>query len=451
VGLRADWMLDWATLSSKSNYRYSSDRSSADLDAVDIPLLHCATFPAITRSFSQEFQAVSNNTGPLEWVAGLYYIHEEARHRFTTYGLAIDAAFGVPSGPRVGEMDGGVEFGSNAKVDIDSFAPYFQATYSFSPAWDLTLGARYTIEEKKLKYHQVFANGLGPDPLILVDEPERKVDFEEFTPKATVSFKPYDGLMFYATYSRGFKSGGFNSVAFAVADAVDPEKLNAYELGWKSETDRMRFNGAAFYYDYKDLTVQYVDPNTGGNVTENAANAEIYGFEADLTFAVTSRFELGAGVGYLHSKYEGYVGDRLVLAATLPACQTDPAACLGFVPVQTDFTGNSLTVAPEFSGYIRAQYDQPLGELGNLVFNVVANYTDEFYWDAANDVREPSKTLVSAAATWTSSDDRYELSVFGDNLLDKKYTIAKVMTSEGGFYSPALPRTWGVRASVYFR
>ncbi|MET0658867.1 MAG: TonB-dependent receptor [Steroidobacteraceae bacterium] len=451
TGLRADWTLDWVTLSSKSNYRYSSDKSGGDLDTVGIPLLNAATFPAVTRSFSQEFQAVSNASGPIEWIAGLYYIHEEARHKFGIFGAAMDATFGVPSGPRVGELDGGVVFGSDAKVETDSFAPYVQATYAFNPMWDLTLGARYTIEDKKLKYHEVFVTGVGPDPLILVDEPGRKVDFEEFTPKATVSFKPHDGLMFYGTYSRGFKSGGFNSVAFVVADAVQPEQLNAYELGWKSQTDRMRFNGAAFYYDYKDLTVQHVDPNSGANVTENAANAELYGLEADITFAASSQLEFGAGAGYLHSKYKGYVGDRLVLGATTPACQTNPAACVGFVPVQTDFSGNPLTVAPEFTGYVRAQYDQPLGDLGALALSAIVNYTDEFFWDAAGDVREPSKTLLSAAATWSSSDERYEVGVFGDNLLDEKYTTAKVLTAQGGFYSPALPRTWGLRAGVHFR
>jgi iron complex outermembrane receptor protein len=452
AALRADWDVGAVLLSSITGYRYAYDNQALDLDSVNLPYLNAVTNPEWTNAISEELQIISRDNGRFTWLGGLYYYHERSRQAFAVFGSSIDESFGVTPGPDVGEYGGGPGLQSNARLTVQSVAPYGQGTYAFSDQWGLTVGARWTDEKKTLTQHQVSVFGLGP-PLVTLSEDEREIKFSEFTPKATLSYKPTGDVLLYLGYAKGFKSGGFNTVEFSAADAVNPEKLNSYEAGWKTEMGRVRFNGAAFYYDYKDLQVQYVNPTTGASTTENASNATIYGLETDLTIAISSHLELGAGGGYLHSQYKDYVGPALVPAAGTPACASmGGAACLGYDTKTENFSGNELTNAPKYSGYLRAKYDQPLaGDYGTLSFNTLAGFSGRFYWDSANTVAEPSRTLLSAGISWSSQNDMYHLSATGDNLIGEKYRTSVTASTDGGFYTPGLPRTWFIRAGIKFK
>ncbi|MET0984393.1 MAG: TonB-dependent receptor, partial [Steroidobacteraceae bacterium] len=458
--LRIDLDVGGTTLSSISGYRWSKlEARGSDLDTVDLPFQH-DNYTEASNSYSQELQAVSDKTGPLTWIAGLYYFREGGDNTFNVFGQAIDASVGVPSGPNVGTLDGGAALNAKADVTTESFAPYLEGSYQLTDQLQLTLGGRYTWENKKLEENRVFLTGVVPGQQVPLFPPDgdRKLKFEKFSPKVSLNWKPISDVLLYVTYSRGFKSGGFNTPAFTpLVDSVEPETLDAYELGWKTEFGTVRFNGSVFYYDFKDLQIQRTDQTSGGTRVENAAAAKIYGIETDITWALTTAFELGVGGGLLQSEYKDYLGDAYVPAFSTQGCiaaggvGSGNPACLGYAVEARDFSGDTLAQAPEASAYVRAQYEIPLPDaMGVLHANALYSYTDRYFYNPEHSLAEPSKNLVSASVSWVSEGERFQLTAFGDNLLDEEYDILKVRQGTGGWHVPALPRTWGVKLAANF-
>lgn len=459
--LRADWRLPYFTLSSITGFRWNQFDGNADLDTVSIPFQHGQTSLERTEDFSQEAQIVSNNTGRYTYVGGLFYLHEHAHDIFRVFGTSIRGAFGLPTNvPNVGFYpDDPVSLGGDGIVDTDSVAPYGQASYTppiLSDKLTLTAGLRYTWERKELTQNDGFATGILPGGQVLTTYTQtgtKATDFDKWTPKVTLDYTPIDSTMVYFTFSQGFKSGGYNLPAFGKADSVKPETLTAYEVGWKTELlRRVRFNGAGFYYDYKDLVVQRTDQATGGTRVENAAGAEIYGMEGDLIVKATQRLELGGGAGWLHTKFKDYIGDAYVECVTNPTaggCGPGGQGPLGFGILKEDLSGNNLPNAPEFTGYLRAQYDQPLPEgYGHVVLNSLVNFTTKSYYNGENTVQESDRTLLSANITWLMKGDRYFISLLGDNLLSDRYNTMKTPQGTGGWHVPGSPMTWGIKVGA---
>lgn len=456
--LRADYTLPWFTVSSITGFRVNQFNGSADLDTVDIPFLHAQTSLERTIDTSEEIQVVSHDTGNWSYTAGVYYLHEQARDIFRVYGAAISGAVAPSnlSNPNLGyyPLDPVTQAGDGT-IKINSIAPYAQVSYTFLDRITLTGGLRYTYEEKELSSNKVFLTGLLPNgaDLVLYPEDHNRIHFDKVTPKVTLDYKPIDNLLVYVTYSEGFKSGGFNLPNFLPkVDTVEPETLTSYELGWKTEFfRRLRFNGAAFYYEYKDLVVQRTDQATGGTRAENAASAYIRGVEGDFSAQATERLQLGAGFGLLKANFGTYFGDAYVPAFQTPACTPEnPAGCLGFAVQQnTNFSGGKVPNAPEVTGYLRGQYDQPVASgYGHVLLSSLINYEGKTYYDSERRNPEFGRFLLSASATWYVQGDKYFLSFFGDNLLDKEYNTMKTPQGSGGWRVPAPPRTWGVKVGA---
>ena len=453
--LRLDWNVGPLILSSVSGYRGSDFYArGTDLDATNLPFQH-DNFRERSIAYSLELQATSNGSGPLKYIAGVYYYNELGTDAFEVFGLAVNGLFGVPPGANVGQRDSGPQLNGFTRTKIESIAPYAQASYDFSDRLQLLLGARYTSETKTLLDNTPFATGLGPSPVPLTAPlPRQRLHFEKFTPRVTLSYKPTTGVMLYGTYSIGFKSGGINNPNLGLADTVRPETLNAYELGWKTEFGRLRFNGAGFYYDFKDLQVQRVNPATGGLKVENAASAEIYGLETDVTWLVTQRLQIGAGAGWLHTKYKNYQGDAYVPCFSNPSaagCGAAGTGPLGYGTRSTNFAGARLPNAPRLTFNVNGQYDQPLpGNMGSLRLNALYNHASNIVYNPEASLRERARDLVSAGITWLPDGERFEVTLFGDNLLDRHYNALQVRQATGGWRVPAAPRTWGVRVGAKF-
>jgi iron complex outermembrane receptor protein len=447
AALRADYELEDVTLSSVTSFRSVKFSGLADLDSVDVPLLHARTVAEKTSDLSQEFQAVSSGEGPFKWLGGIFFLSEDTSDDFGIFGAGVgDNTF----------------IGGKGKVSIHSLAPYGQISYEFTPQWEATLGARYTAESKKLLYNKLYmagvsADGSGPDDnrTYYFTTPSETNSFQEFSPKAVLSYKPVAGVLVYGSVSRGFKSGGFNLPAPSsqTIDSVDPETLTAYEFGWKTQFDNLRFNGAAFYYDYKNLQVETTD-SSGGGITNvrNAASATIKGVEADVSYALFRGFEVGAGGGYLDAKFDQFEGDTYVPAYTTQACQDSPAACVGYSVVSGDLSGNTLPMAPKFTGYLRANYTLSLGQgYGSVSFNPVYSYSTSYNYTSDGSVKEKSKGLLNASLSWTSEQGHYDVTLFGSNLTDVKYYESRTrFPSMGGWQVPAPPLEYGVKLTHTF-
>jgi len=485
VAGRIDYDFGPATLSSITAYRFEREFGRSDLDGTSADLQPASGKPQ-TKQWTEEIQLASSVGGPLKYVIGGYYLHERSQYAFTVYGSGIAGGFG-PLFPQLTDP----VFMGFGQITAESYAPFAQVDYDFTDQLSLSVGARYTWETKKLIFNYgglgevdrdtgfpiegTFIRApFGPCTATVTtacEAPRDTAKVKKFTPKVTLSYRPIDDLMLYATFSRGFKSGGLNLPSFGAVDKVRPEVLDDYEVGFKYQRGNVRFNGAGFYYDYKDLQIQLTDQTTGGTRVKNAAGARIWGLEGDLTWLPTSAIELGVGGGYLNSKYKNFVGDAYlscadILSRPAPAPgATDPSS-IGFTQARAGCTaqgglglglvggqnlsGRKLVNAPEFSGYFRAAYTADLGGSGSLKFSTVMNYRTTAYFDPANLFEDKNRFTLSGRIQYTSADERRYVALWGENLTNVDYLSVKSPQSAGGWRVAAPPRQIYVTAGINF-
>jgi iron complex outermembrane receptor protein len=371
--------------------------------------------------FSQEIQLLGSSfEGRLDWIAGFYLLEEDGCH--------LDVAIIT-----------GITLYTDNCVDNTSKAVFGQATWHVTDRLSLTGGLRYTDEEKEFRpdSYVYFGSILAPPGLRLVPLTTAKLDSEEVTPYVNVSYQWSDDLMTYASYSEGFKAGGFTQrifPPFLEVPTFEPEFATVYEVGFKSTLfdRRARLNGAFFYTDYEDLQINVAAPtaNVGGLgavgvITRNAAEAEIYGGELELLVVPAEAWQITGGVGYLHASYE----------------KIDPAA----VAISKN---NKLVNAPRWSLNLGIEYTHSLGSHGVLIPRLFYSYTSTVYNNPENDplLTQDPVNLLDASLTWRDEADLWSLTLAGRNLADETYIVDGINDIGNGFIDAtfAMPRTWSL-------
>ena len=376
---------------------------------------------------SQEIQILSNNDSNLQWIVGAYYFSEESDLDL----ISEIPVFGFPAPFSQGFQT----------VESDSWAIFGQATWNISDRWSLTAGGRYSDDEKEV---------------LLVDSPDATINFiaaptpftqkdswTEFTPKATLKYN-IDDVMFYVTYARGYKSGGFNYPA-AGGQPLDPEILDMFELGMKGEffDNRLRLNLAAFYYDYADLQVTRAAAGVGATATtENAAEAEIYGFDMEFTWLATNELTITGGFNYLDSEYTDF-----------DAAAKSFAGGPFTTNVGIDASGESLLRAPDFSLFASMAYEFSWGD-ARMPLVVTYSHKDSYLFDFVIEpemapLRQDDYGLLTARLSYIL-DEHWEVSVWGNNLTDEDYFDDVVANASGLRASRGAPRTYGVEVRYNF-
>ncbi|MET0987216.1 MAG: TonB-dependent receptor [Steroidobacteraceae bacterium] len=392
------------------------DQDSTALRLIDAPIYYR------DRAFSQELQLLSKNNDRFQWIAGLYYTDLNIFYRLNLQGGALAAL-------------GGRRDVSNDQP-LNSYAGFAQATWSIGSAGHLTTGARYTRDERKLDGQTLTGTGA-----VIPSTAPGKTTQSEPTWRVAYDHRFSEQFMAYASYNRGFKSGLYNMVNLA-QPAVDPELVDAYEIGFKSDLlgGRLRLNGTAFYYDYQDLQVQVVQ--AGITVLQNAAEAESMGLELELQAAPTNNLTLFAGLAYLDTEYKSFPNAQIT---------TPPPPPLGGNIVTTgDVSGNDLVRAPNLSGSFAFDYRLPTS-VGEWALSGSYVHTGEFYWEPDNRREQSSVGLVNGEFGWSSTDERWHLYVFGRNLTDEEYSQFTSGGQLGDQAAPAAPRTYGIGIDVTFK
>jgi iron complex outermembrane receptor protein len=323
------------------------------------------------------------------------------------------------------------------KVNNSGYAAYTQGTIGLTDRLSLTLGARLTSEKKRVS-NQITAISpgfIGSNVRRAGEQDfafERSDRFKDISPMANLSFQATDDLMLYTTFARGFKSGGFNGRANAVAltNPVGDEKLTSYEVGFKSSwlDRRLQVNGAGYFSLYQDI--QLTIPSGGGGQAQilvlNAGEAEIKGGELEIRALPFASLELGASLGVVNSKYtefedpsDAFAEDRRVLAT------------------------------PNYTMNYSAAYTITMGGWGDLRLRTEWAHRGESGTDVVEtqELRKGKNGELAAQITWAMADGRTELMLFGANLLDREYIVNGVsLASSLGhayrFYNS--PRTYGV-------
>ena len=359
----------------------------------------------------------------MNWIAGIYYFAEDGDNE-NTLDFTIS------------------NFRSGGEFDNKSMAAFAQLTYDFTDQLHLTVGGRYTDESKKFhpdqviyqNYYAGISQVLPPGhPLAALDAPflqagtrilpdlEKELEINEFTPMVNLSYDFADNIMAYATYSEGFKSGGFTQRVFPpvippftappgtpdidLIPNYDPEFVDVYELGFKSTLldGRMRFNGAIFHTDYDDLQVQVFD--SVAPVTENIGSASIDGVELEMQTAPGDGWLVEASLSWLDAGYDE-IGTDLTLIGS----------------------DNEFERVPEWASSVGVSKEFMLNEMGSLVVRVDWSYRDDTYNDAYNTeiLKTDAYHLWDASVRWTNTQEDLSVILSGRNLGDEEFLVTGV-------------------------
>ncbi|NOX52075.1 MAG: TonB-dependent receptor [Gammaproteobacteria bacterium] len=407
-------------------------------------------------TFSQEFRWTSDLDGNFDYVVGLFYLVEDT-DRVEQFKITAAGTYGDPTSPfRVTDVGSqniiGNEY-AETNNETTSWAVYAHADWELSEQWNVSLGGRYTRDKKDYGATSVdcgndltgtaFENfvpcaGLGGSLSIISESFSITANDEwtDFSPKASIQFFANDDVMFFATISKGFKSGGFagsQGVETSASIPVDPQEATNFELGMKGTffDSRLRFNLTGFRTDYDDLQIVRFGPVAGSAfgtfVTANIGEAEMTGFEAEWEWWMTDNLSLSGYYAYLDTE----VND-LVLETTGG-------------PV--DASGSPLRQAPENSTNLVLAYELAT-QMGTFDFSVTYHNTDEQLMDYVFQATKIDRTeLFDANVTWRSSDEKWKLSLWGKNLKDDEYIAHAYVIGPGviGVWGP--PRTMGLTAT----
>jgi iron complex outermembrane receptor protein len=422
ISLKSEFDLGFATLTSYSMYREQATNQRADYDHSSIPIFDYSFFYK-QRSISQEFNLTSEDSGPFKWVVGAYYFNDNDRQ--TDFLIS----------------QGGAPFiqGYQTQQKTDAIALFADGTYQVGDSLFLTAGVRFNSEKRTAWYlTQSAAVGVPGS-----DRNEKR--FNSLTPRAVVRYEISPRTNVYASYTRGFKSGAFNPSGQNVTNPVDPETIDAFEIGFKTASPTLRLSASAFYYDYRDLQIASYEDST--SLLQNAANSKIYGADIDAVWSPVPNLQLKAAAAYTHATFSSFPD-----APRYVQC-LDPAACgpaFGiFVPTPDDSKDRTLPRAPRFTASLGVQYDVPLGE-SKLTLNADMYHTSRIWFDPVEQFGQKAYQLVNLRATYTLPGDKISFSAFGTNVFDKVYLnqVLPAAVSIGETYGE--PASYGVSASFKF-
>jgi iron complex outermembrane receptor protein len=443
---------DWLKFRSITAYRRDRSFTPIDFDAtaaVDVDV------PAIYRNhqFSQEFQLVADK-GPLQGVAGLYYLKANAFDVFDVRLYTTGAALKVP----------GLTAATRGNVDTKTWAAFTDLTYNFSPQWAVSLGARYTNDKRHATvFRETLFNGGSPElggsngfgvgvPLgaaAVTSNFEGSRTDKAFTPRASVNFKPNENNNIYLSYSRGFKGGGFDPRGQSTACiaptggacnaeqlfdfmSFDPEKVDSYEAGYKASlfNRRLQFALAVFQANYKDVQI----PGSFGavingvptfvGVTTNAAKARFRGVELETNVRIAQdmatagdRLSFAGTLGYLNAKYLNYTTIAFFDEIThLPLAK----------PITEDLAGSrKIQNTPKWTLSSSLDYATPAFG-GRLDVNTTVSYrsASQQFERAIPGLDQGGFALWDANLVWRSPGNRYEFGIHGKNLANKRYLVS---------------------------
>ncbi|HSC15977.1 MAG TPA: TonB-dependent receptor [Gammaproteobacteria bacterium] len=424
--LRFDARLGDLEFVSVTTYADSSFEQTFDVDASSVTLIDLeASEPSET--WTQDFQLLSPESARLPWLAGVHFYRQDASNLY----VFRDAVSAQPAFPVGTDVSNGVQH-----VLTEARALFAEVAYPFSERWRATLGGRWSREQKSAT--------LEPPPGAVTNVPTPYADartWDDFTPRLSVEYRADFGLA-YLSYSRGFKSGGYNYPA-SVNPVLNPETLDSYELGIKAKFvgDRLRLRSALFHYDFKDLQVSRGGPGAF-ITTENAASAAVRGVEADVDAVVTDRLSLAAGIALVDSEYTDYIAGVLV-PLTVPPYGSAP------LPGGLDVRGQSLLRSPDEAAYLGIKYELALARGGRLAVSGDYSYKGDYYFDFSpvaetEWLEQDAYDVLNARVAYSRADGGWEVGVWCTNLTDSSYYEDAVVQSASSRVSYADPRTYGI-------
>lgn len=374
-----------------------------------------------TKTFSQEVNFASAQDKPLSYVAGVYYFRNRARV------------------PTITQNGAPLFFSANG---VESIAGYIDGTYTFGKL-SLIAGLRYTYEDRTGQ------SGFGSTAATGTVTRFQKGSDRQWTPRVGLRYAVDDRSNLYATYSRGFKSGGFD-LTTPTGPGVRPETVDAFEAGFKHGAGNLTFSTAAFYYLYNDTQVNATISGQNGSIFNqmfNVPKSRIYGAEADATLKLNDNFDIRAAIAYTHARYIDF--------KTAPGYIVNPAdpATLGgllFSNVSLDVSGKTMVRSPELTASGTLNYHVEVGDGDKFALSISPYYSSRVYFTFDNALSQKPYFTLDARATLTLNE-RLMLSIFGRNLTDSAYKTNAAQNALGlNTVAYARPRSYGASIGYSF-
>jgi len=457
---RENWGID-STVSYRfaNGFELKSITAKKDYDAViglDTDNTSVAIFSSEEREdnkqFTQELQLISPDDQDFRYVAGLYYLNNEAENR-QQFGTGSGIYFiptGLPDGyPQNLNLLPGSAIVLDGTLETTSSAVFTNLSYDFSSAVNGFVGIRYSAVEKAMSFaQQGFATSLpGVYLLDYIDIPTTEQRFDDSFVSWTggISGTVSSTVNVYAKVSRGFKEGGYSfrpqSTASIGGDPANPvmdfgrEQVTSYEAGMKSDllSRRLRLNMAVFYLDYEDIQTRVIDDN-GVNRVINGPTATSQGLEAEIRYRLTPSLTISANLGYADAKFGDFANCHAV----------------------DDCTGNQLPGAATWTNAVALNYLASVADNWELFANADYSYRSEIQSDARNltTTELDSSNLVNTQLGLVSDDGMWELMLWSKNLFDEETLVSRndKATSDLSFSSElyAMPRTFGLSVTYSF-
>lgn len=397
---------------------------------------------------SQEFQLLWDNDGPFSGLLGFYYLDATA-----------DTLFDV----RIYTTLAGLTAYTQANVDTETYAIFGDFTYDLSEQFSLSLGGRYTWDERSADIlRQNYLGGGSPvfgGAGVAFGAPgtdfQGNRKFKKFTPRASISFMPNPDHNIYASYSKGFKGGGFdprgvganaptatpgNPTDTEIAEFLSfaPEQVDSYEIGYKGDLGIVNIAAAAFYADYTDVQIPgSVACTVAGlpsfcGVVSNAGKATFKGLELEANARLGGGFGLSGSLGYIDAQYDEYITN----------INNTPTDVADYRDVQN---------TPKWTGSLTASYSADLGE-GDLYLGATASYRSKTtQFEIPNPyIDQKGYALLDASIVYTAPSETWSFGIYGKNLLNKHYktsgytfvatdpTTGEIINGANGYPIPTL-------------
>jgi iron complex outermembrane receptor protein len=490
ASLKVDWQVsDHATLTSVTGVDYGRWWEKSDDSGLAMTDLNTAihiddpnTYFSSVHAFSQEFRIASRDSGAFNWLAGAFYGRDttHATVLFHYWDSVVSGYFLIPQDPSNpaavwNTSLWGFDQYNSFDQERDSKALFANLTWELAPTLTLRAGARYTKDTISIHNFYALEGGVQAQPTSLAPDmvptwwtqtigaapaayvtystdlasqgptyPTLSRNTSNFSTRLGLDWKISKEMLAYASFSQGYRGEAFNGQAYngpQELNFVEPEKLNAYELGVKSEMleRRLQVNAAAFFYQYRNqqfldtyCTIPLVNNSctSVGYQVRNAPRSRIAGLELEVRAKPDPALELRFDAGMLDTKYQELT--------------------LHFA----DRSGNKLIMAPDLS--LGAQFDWRMARFAtsDLHFVMNGNYYSKQYFDALDTERvaQPAYSLLNARVSLDGTGGRqYTVGLWVKNIANKKYLAEGLPLrnpSDGGLgFDYALvgePRTFGL-------
>ncbi len=441
------------TITNIFGWRSYEAESLGDIDSQPVWLFHSQSWTE-TEQLSNELRYSGRFWDKMSLTTGIYYFTNDVDYaeRRNLLGLALPN--GKPAGVPAALFSGG------GLYNVDTWAAFASIDYDLTDALTLNAGLRYSYEEKEAKIASLSRNRVQyPITSIcnLVDSsegPKCPIDFDDsdswddFSPRLGLTYELSPNARVYGVWSQGFRSGGYNlrNTSFNPADVPGPfdqEKVTSYEIGFKSEIGRGRFNAAIFYNNIQDMQreLNFAGPIGVVQLIRNTADADIMGIELDGAYGITEHLVVNFSAGWLDAEYSKVTADL----------NQDGL-------INSGDKSLDLPRAPEWTYSIGLNHDFDIGSVGYISSFINYAYRDDSAYTDDNLGYLLEQDIVDIGIDFHTNDEQWVVGLYGKNLLnevshggDTQLNMIGTIQAGGTFAPLSKGRVYGAQVTYNFR